>query len=448
MSSAPAVANQKSKAEVALSVLVDAQAQRLPGGMAIAKLRTEAARQFASRGLPHRRIEEWKFSDVRGLLKNEAAAPVPHRDPKSLAQALVKSHGISGALHIVFVDGKLAHGPTKLPQGLTLDSFAHRIEAEPSLLAASLPDTVDHGAVALIALNASLAADGVLVRIAPGARIEAPIQVIFAGSETIAMRNRVDVGANASATVLETYLALDGGPRAQNYGVTFVTLGEGAALDHVMDHPIAAGVFVFNAIIATLDGSATYRPFQLHMGDGIARHQLVLTFKGEASTFDFGGVSLVGGNGHADTTMVIDHAVPHCTSRELFKTVLNGRGRGIFQGKVIVRPDAQKTDGKQMAQAMMLSPAAEFDAKPELEIYADDVVCGHGATSAEIDPDQLFYLRARGIPEVQARAMLVEGFISEAFDKITHAAIRETLMARAIDWLRQTPDAKLQVGSS
>ena len=131
------------------------------------------------------------------------------------------------------------------------------------------------------------------------------------------------------------------------------------------------------------------------------------------------------GQEHVDTTLVVDHAVPHCDSRELFKGVLDGRARGIFQGKIIVRPDAQKTDGKQMAQALMLSPDAEFDSKPELEIYADDVVCGHGTTSAELDADLLFYCKSRGIPENEARALLIESFIGEAIDKIEHEGLRD-----------------------
>ena len=173
------------------------------------------------------------------------------------------------------------------------------------------------------------------------------------------------------------------------------------------------------------------------VGDGIVRNDLAVTFRGQHSTFDLGSAKLVGGHGHADTTLVVDHAVPHCTSRELVKSVLADTARAVFQGKVIVRPDAQKTDGKQMAQALMLSPDAEFDSKPELEIYADDVVCGHGSTSAEIDPELVFYLRSRGIPLEEAQAMLVESFIGEAIDKAEPETVQEALRAIARGWLAQ-----------
>ena len=147
---------------------------------------------------------------------------------------------------------------------------------------------------------------------------------------------------------------------------------------------------------------------------------------------DISGAFLGRGTEHIDTTLVVDHAVPGCESRELFKGVLADRARGVFQGKVIVRPDAQKTDGKQMAQVLMLSEDAEFDSKPELEIHADDVVCGHGSTAAEIDADLMFYLRARGIPSDVARAMLIESFIGEAIDKVEDEALRDALMGISV----------------
>jgi Fe-S cluster assembly protein SufD len=150
---------------------------------------------------------------------------------------------------------------------------------------------------------------------------------------------------------------------------------------------------------------------------------------------DLGAVALGDHDGHADLTMVIDHAVPNCVSRELYKAVLNGNAKGVFQGKVIVRPDAQKTDGKQMARGLLLSPTAEFFSKPELEIYADDVVCGHGTTSMELDPDMMFYCRSRGIPEQDARTLLVESFIGEAIDKVEHEALRGALTTKARAWL-------------
>ncbi len=187
--------------------------------------------------------------------------------------------------------------------------------------------------------------------------------------------------------------------------------------------------------VARLGANANYRPFQLVTGEGLTRNDLNVTFRGQHSSFDLGAAQLLRGRGHADVTLVVDHAVPHCTSRELVKNVLGDQSRGVFQGKVIVRPDAQKTDGKQMAQALMLSPDAEFDSKPELEIYADDVVCGHGSTVAEIDPELVFYLQSRGIPRATAQAMLIESFVGEAIDKAEPEGVQDALRTLAQQWL-------------
>ena len=179
--------------------------------------------------------------------------------------------------------------------------------------------------------------------------------------------------------------------------------------------------------MATLGENARYRAFQLTAATGLARNGVFALFDGEGAKLDISGAFLGRGSEHIDTTLVVDHAVRGGESRELFKGVLADRARGVFQGKVIVRPDAQKTDGKQMAQALLLSPDAEFDSKPELEIFADDVVCGHGSTSAEIDEDLLFYMLSRGIPRAEARALLIESFIGEAIDKVEDERLREAL---------------------
>jgi Fe-S cluster assembly protein SufD len=183
--------------------------------------------------------------------------------------------------------------------------------------------------------------------------------------------------------------------------------------------------------IVGLGRGASYRAFQLTAGTALARNTLLATFEGERAKLDISGCFLGRGSEHIDTTLVVDHAVPAGESRELIKGVLADRARSVFQGKVIVRPDAQKSDGKQMAQALMLSEHAEFDCKPELEIHADDVICGHGATSAEIDRDMLFYLQSRGISLPEARALLIESFVGEVFDKLASEPLRSAIWTSA-----------------
>jgi Fe-S cluster assembly protein SufD len=184
-----------------------------------------------------------------------------------------------------------------------------------------------------------------------------------------------------------------------------------------------------------LVADVTYNSFQFSIGAGLARNQIFVSFAGEGSFSHVSGAVMARGRQHNDTTMVIDHAVPACESREFNKLVLDGSARGIVQCKVNVHRDAQKTDGHQMARALMLSEMAEFDSKPELEIFADDVVCGHGSTSGQVDDELMFYLRSRGIPEPQARALLIAAFVGEAIEKIENEPIREAFVTMAEAWL-------------
>jgi Fe-S cluster assembly protein SufD len=250
------------------------------------------------------------------------------------------------------------------------------------------------------------------------------------------VRNVIRVGKGAKVTIVESHLGSASAAR-QASAVTQLVVGENAEVTLLKFVATEEGSLHLGKHLVTLGAGAIYKPFMLTIGSGLVRNELALTFSGERSELDLGGAFLADHNGHADTTLVIDHAVPHCKSRELVKGVLDGSARGIFQGKVIVRPGAQKTDGKQMAQALMLSQNAEFDSKPELEIFADDVVCGHGSTSAELDEDLVFYCRSRGIPLEEAKALLVESFIGEAIDKIEHAELRDAFMGLARRWLHR-----------
>jgi Fe-S cluster assembly protein SufD len=184
-----------------------------------------------------------------------------------------------------------------------------------------------------------------------------------------------------------------------------------------------------------LGSEANYDPVQLIIGTALSRTQGFIRFTGKGARCHFGGAMMLRGREHGDITLVVDHAAEACESRELVKAVLDERGHGVFQGKVIVERNAQKTDGKQMANALLLSDDAEFDSKPELEIYADDVACGHGATAGQIDGDLMFYLRARGIPEPEARALLIAAFINEALDKIGDEPLRTALKEHVDVWL-------------
>jgi FeS assembly protein SufD len=247
-------------------------------------------------------------------------------------------------------------------------------------------------------------------------------------------RNVVVAESGSSATLVESFGSL-GLTGLQRNAVTELRLGGKAALKHIKLQRDGDDALHLSTWLVELGTDARYDAFQFSTGASVARNQVYLRFVGEGAAADLSGAFLLRGHQHGDTTLLVEHRVPHCTSRELFKGVLDGESRGVFQGKIIVSPGAQKTDGKQMSGALLLSEGAEFDSKPELEIFADDVVCGHGATSGQIDDELLFYLEARGIPEAEARALLIQAFVGEALEKIEDDGLRDALARAAAEWL-------------
>jgi Fe-S cluster assembly protein SufD len=187
--------------------------------------------------------------------------------------------------------------------------------------------------------------------------------------------------------------------------------------------------------MASVGARARFNEFLFTAGAGVVRNQLFVKFAGEGTVAGIRGANLLRGREHADLTLIADHAVGGCTSRQVFKSVVDDEARAVFQGKIVVRPDAQRTDARMATHALLLSGMAEADNKPELEIFADDVQCGHGATSGELDQDLLFYLKARGIPAKEAEALLIQAFVGEAVDGIEHAGLRDALMDRVVAWL-------------
>jgi Fe-S cluster assembly protein SufD len=440
------VAVLKTKAEQALSEAFAGVADRLPGGEAVADVRARALRRFNTLGLPHRRIEAWKYTDLRTLLK-EAQAPAFGEAVEvrrtGLDAALGPLAGLD-AIRVVFVDGVYSKALSELDdlEGIAGSPLAAALDDKSDAAAADLLRLEGCDDDAVLALNTAYATDGAVLAIAKGVRLETPLLLVFvrAGSEPqlVTTRNVLSVGDDAEATIIEAFVTLAGAaPQGQHNTATEIGIGAGARVSHVKCTVDAGQSLHLANWLVDLGAGADYRGFQFTSGVGLARSGLAVTFKGEGAKIDLSGVFLARGEEHIDTTLVVDHAVPACTSRELFKGVLEDEARGVFQGKVIVRPDAQKTDGKQMAQVLMLSPNAEFDSKPELEIYADDVVCGHGSTSADLDEDLLFYCRSRGIPEAEARGLLIESFVGEALAKVEREDVREALTRLARGWLAQ-----------
>jgi Fe-S cluster assembly protein SufD len=432
----------KTKAEQALTETFEAVVGKLPGSAAVTERRAEAIGAFGAAGLPHRRIEEWKYTDLRANIKEALLPAILDETPLTIAELIVALGPLAhvDAHRVAFVNGshRADLDDVSDASGLEIATLGKTLASAPAKVVDGLTKADGGGAIA--SLNTAFMTDGAIVRIADKATLAKPLLVVFVrvGNErrSVAVRNVISIGDGATATIIEAHVALPGAAKdAQSNAFTEVAIGKAAGLDHVKVAVDEGNNVHLSNWDVSLGADATYRGFQFSSGLGLARNEINVIYAGEGGKLDLSGAYMARGHEHIDTTLVVDHAVPGCESRELFKGVLDGRGRGVFQGKIIVRPDAQKTDGKQMSQALMLSEDAEFDSKPELEIFADDVVCGHGTTSAELDPDLLFYCRSRGIPENEARALMIESFIGEAIDKVENTEIHAALMTLATNWL-------------
>jgi Fe-S cluster assembly protein SufD len=278
-----------------------------------------------------------------------------------------------------------------------------------------------------------------VVDVAPGTHVAEPLtilSVMSAGPVHAAFhRSLVRVGVGAKLTLLEIVDAVEIGSNQQN-GVLVLDIGDKAEVEHLTRiSRQGADAIIVRSVLATLGANCRYDGFALIADGGLVRRQIFLRFDGEHSTAGIRGLSLLAGKRHADTTLVVDHAVPHCVSREYFKHIIADEATGVYQGKVVVRPHAQKTDGAMKSRALLLSEHAAMFNKPELEIFADDVVCGHGATVAQLDEEQLFYLRSRGLPSAEAEQLLLEAFAAEAVENVQNEAMRERLMSHVSAWL-------------
>jgi Fe-S cluster assembly protein SufD len=410
---------------------------RLPGTAQVAEARAEAFATFERLGLPHRRVEEWKYTDLRALMREVLPlAAAPDAAAVARAKAALASVAVAGALRLVLVDGVFAaelSDTAGLETGVRVQTLREALETAggETLLGATPTDP-------MLALNTALATDGVVVTVAEGTKLTRPLQIIHVATvskASRASRSLFALGKGAQATLVESVIAAEGAMAYQANDAIAITVGEAAAFSYIRLMRDAADATNITSALVTVGAKSKLKLFNMTSGGGLSRLQGFISFTGEDSDLTINGVNLLRDKQHGDLTLVVDHAVPGCTSRENFRAVLDDRAHSVFQGRIIVRPDAQKTDGKMMTRALLLSDEAEADNKPELEIFADDVSCGHGATSGALDESLLFYLRARGLPEKQAQALLVQAFVGEAIEAIEDDVLRERVIETAEAWL-------------
>lgn len=414
----------RTEAETALAGFLAArpEVQNGPAGDAQRK----AAGVFALKGLPHRRVEAWHYTDLRSLMREAW--------PLAAASASAKAPAREG-LRVMIIDGVCAVLPASSPPGIKFTALRDAMASGGGTFAAQLfPDIGADDSPA--ALNAALARDGVVIEIAAGVKADAPIEIHFTTSAGAPRseypRCLVIAGAGSSLTLSETHASA---ARVQRNSALVCWLSEGAQVEHVFHTGDAAPEQHIATLLGDVGADAGFQSFALVAGGSLLRRQCFIRQSGEHAKIGLRGVSLLKGKQHADTTLVIDHAVPRGESRELFKHIITGSASGVFQGKVLVRPHAQKTDGGMKSQTLLLSGEAAMSNKPELEIFADDVVCGHGATVGQLDGDQLFYLMTRGLPKAQAEGLLIEAFAREAIEFVGNGDLRESCAAALTRWL-------------
>jgi len=419
----------------------------LPGASApwLGELRRSAIERFAETGLPNARMEDWRFTDLRRMARTTFADPqaatVPDLD-------WIAPWFLDGPCHrLVFASGRFVPRHSDigtLPPGVRLQSLADAVSEDPGFLEPEFTRGSGRVGGSLVDLNTAMTRDGLVLHLDRGVALDAPVQLIHvavAPDDPVALHPRVLIVAEdgSRASVFETYLGVGSRPYWTN-AVADITVGQNAHIAHLkLQQESAAGYHTgFNRV--TVDQGGSYCGFVMSLGARLARTEIRVALDGEHASCRIDGSALLRDRQHGDVTTEIDHRVPNGQSRQTFKNVLDGHSRSVFQGRVVVQRDAQKTDAGQSNRNLLLSPGAEADSKPELRIFADDVKCSHGATVGELDKNSLFYLQSRGIGADEARGLLIEGFVAEMIDDVEQPAIAGQLRRALSGWLAAARD--------
>ena len=428
----------RTKAEEEIAAAYQAARASLPGSGVVAQRRDAAFAVFERGGLPHRRVEAWKYTDLRALLRS-VPPMASDAEPGPLA-VLGRDDPLAGldCARIVVANGAFRPDLSDLAglDGVTVQSLADVLDATPERVGRLFADTED----TVLALNSALMQGGVVVTVAADVKPARPIAIVhrsaLGSAASLYLRDVVDVGRHAAVRFVDAYA----GPANLAYQVNAVTelaIGHGASVAFARLQAEGSAAVHLGSLVARLAGDAALDHLVVSAGASLSRWQGFVAVAGSGARIAFNGANMLAGKEHGDLALVVEHGAAHSASRELFKNVVDDQAQGAFQGRIVVKQGAQKTDAKMMTQALLLSDSAEFASKPELEIFADDVQCGHGATSGRIDESMLFYLLARGIPRAEAERLLIEAFLADAIDAIGDEAIAETLKRTIGKWLRR-----------
>ena len=402
----------------------------------------EAARQAVTE-LPvlDRKQEAWRYTSIEALLKQRFR---PASDTDDLPAQDINDYLLPAldTYRLVFANGRCdpqLSSINDLPDGVSLGSLRAGLTTDPELLATWFGQTANHTEHVFTAMNTALVNDGVFVHVGSQVELDRPIEVIYLSQtdeELLLMqpRNLIMLDAGAKATLIERFIGFGQSPYFHN-NLTEISVGKGASLKHYRVQDESRSAYHLSSLYLSQQAQSRYQGTTLAFGSAWARTEYHTTFKQEGAACELNGLYTVGDGQLTDFHLDVQHSVPGCVSREQFKGVLYGKGRAVFDGRILVDKQAQHSDAQLTNDNLMLTRNAEVDTKPQLEIYADDVKCSHGTTVGQLDPQQVFYLRSRGIDEAAARKMLCLGFAGEVLDSIEVPALRDAATRKLSDTL-------------
>lgn len=391
-----------------------ARRDELPGWNA---LRYAAIERFAALGFPTTKNEDWKYTNLAPFLKKPYAPAAAVRAAEVQERLASSPFADLDYPRVAFVNGRYAPELSRPIEGLRVRNLAAATGAEVGFFEKS----------AMASLNTALFEDGVFLEIAPGAALAQPVHILHVstGGATYP-RNLIVAGRESQAVIVESYLSLDGEPAFTN-ALTELAAGDSAVVEHVKLQAESRNALHFGLLRARLGASVNFTSYNIAWGAALARNEIAAELGGEGAECALNGLYVAGGEQHIDNYTTLEHVKPHTTSHEIYKGVLDGKAHGVFHGRIIVAPEAQKTDAIQRNKNLLLSRDAMIDTKPQLEIYADDVKCTHGATVGQVDAEAVFYLRSRGVGLQEARSLLTYAFASDAIEGMRAENVRRRL---------------------
>ncbi len=413
----------------------------------VAPLRKAGIERFAAVGFPTLNDEDWRFTNVAPIARLPFK-PILQGSANGVTSDTVANFtfGRLAGSRLVFINGfydaKLS-SIAPLPKGVVVKNLAAAMETDSKTIEAAMAKYAAADQNAFTALNTAFFQDGAFIHMPAGQVVEEPIHLLFISTAkeagaTSHPRNLIIAGKNTKATVLESYVSVADAAYFTN-AVTDLLLDEGAKVEHAKFQDESVSAFHIAAVRANLGRNSNLISHSIATGAQLSRNNIRTSLAGEGVECVLNGLYLTRDEQLADHHMVVEHAQPHCNSHEYYNGILDGKSKGVFHGRILVRQAAQKTDAKQTNKNLLLSDDATVDTKPQLEIYADDVKCTHGATIGQLNDESIFYLRARGIGAERARRMLIHAFAGEIIDRVRHSATRQELDALVWDRLEANP---------